>query len=168
MQQATTQTIGMDVSDKKSRICVLSPAGEIVEERWINTTRHGVQRYFEKQPRSRVVLEAGTHALWMTWQIEELGHEVIVANPRNLGLIYKSRKKSDPQDAHRLAQLGRVDPALLSPVTLRGRDTQWHLAQIRSRPPHGRRGDAETQGGRRIARDRGEIFAPLRLCESPH
>lgn len=133
MTQATTQTIGMDVSDQKSRICVLSPAGEIVEERWIHTTRHGVQRYFEKQPRSRVVLEAGTHALWMTWQLEALGHEVLVANPRNLGLIYKSRKKSDPQDAHRLAQLGRVDPDLLSPVTLRGRDTQWHLAQIRSR-----------------------------------
>jgi transposase len=133
MKQATTQTIGLDVSDRKSRICVLSPAGELVEERWIDTTRSGVRRYFEKQPRSRVVLEAGTHALWMTWQIEELGHEVIVANPRNLGLIYASRKKSDPQDAHRLAQLGRVDPDLLSPVTLRGRDTHLHLAQIRSR-----------------------------------
>jgi len=133
MPQATTQTIGVDVSDRKSRICVLAPSGEVVEERWIDTTRHGVRRYFEKQPLSRVVLEAGTHALWMTWEIEELGHEVIVANPRNLGLIYASHKKSDPQDAHRLAQLGRVDPALLSPVTLRRRDTHLHLAQIRSR-----------------------------------
>jgi len=133
MPQATTQTIGMDVSDKKSRICVLSPSGEGVEEGWIDTTRSGVRRYFAQQPRSRVVFEAGTHALWMGWLLEELGHEVVVANPRNLGLIYASRKKSDPQDARRLAQLGRVDPALLSPVTLRGRDTQFHLAQIRSR-----------------------------------
>jgi transposase len=133
MQQATTQTIGMDVSDRKSRICVLSPSGEVVEERWIATTKRGLKSYFEKQPRSRVVLEAGTHALWMTWLLEELGHDVIVANPRNLGLIYKSRKKSDPQDARRLAQLGRVDPALLSPVTLRCRDTHLHLAQVRTR-----------------------------------
>ena len=133
MTQATTQTIGMDVSDKKSRICVLSASGEIVDERWIDTTQHGVRRFFAQQPPSRVVFEAGPHALWMTWRLAELGHEVLVANPRNLGLIYASRKKSDPQDARRLAQLGRVDPDRLSPVTLRGRDTQWHLAQIRSR-----------------------------------
>jgi transposase len=133
MTQATTQTIGMDVGDKRSRVCVLAATGERIEERWIDTTQAGVRRYFAKQPRSRVVLEAGTHTLWMTWLLQDLGHEAIVANPRNLGLIYASRKKSDPQDAHRLAQLGRVDPALLSPVSVRGRDTQLHLAQIRSR-----------------------------------
>jgi len=132
-KQATTETIGVDVSDRKSRICVLSVEGEVIEERWITTTKHGMKQYFGKASRSRVVFEAGTHALWMKWVIEELDHEVIVANPRNLGLIYKSRKKSDPHDARRLAQLGRVDPDLLSPVQLRDRDAQVHLAQIRSR-----------------------------------
>lgn len=133
MRQATTETIGIDVSDRKSRICVLSVSGAVVEEREIATTKYAMRRYFSSRPRSRVVFETGTHALWMAQLIEELGHEVVVANPRNLGLIYASQKKTDPHDSHRLAQLGRVDPNLLSPVTLRDLDTHLHLAQIRSR-----------------------------------
>jgi transposase len=65
--------------------------------------------------------------------LTELGHEVIVANPRKLRLIYQNDSKSDRVDAEYLARVGRLDPALLAPLTHRGAETQADLALLRSR-----------------------------------
>jgi transposase len=64
---------------------------------------------------------------------EECGHEVLVANPRKLRLIYANKRKTDEIDAENLARLARVDPKLLYPLKHRGEDCQAHLAIIRSR-----------------------------------
>ncbi len=46
---------------------------------------------------------------------EECGHEVLVANPPKLRLIYASNKrKTDEIDAENLARLARLDPKLCS------------------------------------------------------
>jgi transposase len=58
---------------------------------------------------------------------------VIVANPRKLRLIYQNDSKSDRVDAEYLARVGRLDPALLAPLTHRGAETQADLALVRSR-----------------------------------
>jgi transposase len=65
--------------------------------------------------------------------LEECGHEVLVANPRKLRLIYANKRKTDEIDAENLARLARVDPRLLYPLKHRGEDSQAHLAIIRSR-----------------------------------
>lgn len=80
----------------------------------------------------RSVIEADTHSPWASRLLEELGHEVIVANPRQLRLIHKSHKKSDPAD-EALARLGRVDPNLLHPIRHRGAEAQVDLVLIRAR-----------------------------------
>lgn len=64
---------------------------------------------------------------------EECGHEVLVANPRKLRLIYANRRKTDEIDAENLARLARLDPKLLYPLKHRGADGQAHMAIIRSR-----------------------------------
>jgi transposase len=61
------------------------------------------------------------------------GHEVIVANPRNVRLIGESTRKDDRLDARTLARLARIDPNLLSPVRHRGAEAQAHLAILRAR-----------------------------------
>jgi transposase len=61
------------------------------------------------------------------------GHEVIVANPRRVRLIAESDAKSDQFDAELLARLGRLDPALLSPIVHRGEEAQRHLVLLRAR-----------------------------------
>jgi len=52
MQPATTQPSGGDVHDQRSRICGLAARGELVAERWIDTTRSGVRRDLAKPPRN--------------------------------------------------------------------------------------------------------------------
>ena len=48
--------------------------------------------------------------------LQELGHEVLVANPRKLRAIYASNRKSDQNDARMIARVARVDPKLLYPI----------------------------------------------------
>jgi transposase len=65
--------------------------------------------------------------------LSDLGHEVIVANPRQLKLITESSRKSDPVDAETLARLARVEPILLRPIRHRSERAQGHLIVIRAR-----------------------------------
>ena len=63
-------TIGVDVSDKTSKICVMAklPGGErkIVVETTSATTKAGFEEAFSKFDRSwPVIFETGTHCRWM-------------------------------------------------------------------------------------------------------
>ena len=79
------------------------------------------------------MLEAGTHSPWLSRLLEQLGHEVLVANPRKLRLIYQNDSKSDRVDAEYLARIGRLDPSLLAPLRHRSARAQEDLALLRSR-----------------------------------
>lgn len=125
---------GMDLGDKKSQLCVLdTESGEIVEETRLATTEACLRRRFQGVGRMRIALEVGTHSPWVSRLLEELGHEVYVANARKLRLIYENRQKDDRVDAEYLARLARVDPRLLSPIRHRGAAAQADLARVRSR-----------------------------------
>ena len=112
-------TIGLDFSDVYTSFCVLDPHGDAVEEGKVRTSPQGLKRRFADQASTRVVLEVRTHSPWASKLLEGFGHEVIVANPWKVRLMAASIKKNDRSDAETLARLGRVDPALLSPVTHR-------------------------------------------------
>jgi transposase len=129
----TPRTIGMDIGDKESHYCVLSEAGEVVEEKRCATTRAGIARAFAQGKRCRIALEVGTHSPWLSRQLKGYGYEVIVANPRQLALISQSSRKNDRTDARQLARLARVDPALLRPIRHRGEQAQNDLLVIRAR-----------------------------------
>jgi len=81
----------------------------------------------------RIAIEAGTHSPWASRVLEELGHEVLVANSRKVRLIYSNKRKTDEIDAENLARLARLDPKLLYPLKHRGEEAQAHMALIRSR-----------------------------------
>lgn len=126
-------TIGVDLGDRHSRYCVVDEAARVVEEGRVRTTPEGLRRRFEQQPAARLVMEVGTHSPWASRLLEELGHEVIVANPRRLKFIHGETNKSDRADAEQLARVGRMDPTLLRPIQHRGAQTQGDLAILRSR-----------------------------------
>jgi transposase len=73
-------------------------------------------RHFQQLPPTRIAFEVGSHSRWVSELLNDWGHEVILANPRNLRLISDSIRKSDRVDAHTLARLARIDPRLLSPI----------------------------------------------------
>jgi len=105
----------------------------VIGEASTPTTKAGIAKVFGAMARCRVALEAGGHSPWVSRQLQEFGHEVIVANPRNVRLIGESTRKDDRLDARTLARLARIDPMLLSPVRHRGADAQADLAVIRAR-----------------------------------
>lgn len=126
-------TIGMDLGDKTSRYCVLDGDGKVVTEGSVATTKKGLTQRFATLARSRIAIEVGTHSPWVSRLLKSFGHEVIVANARQVKLISASSRKDDWLDAETLARLGRVDPQLLRPIQHRSEKAQQHLLQIRVR-----------------------------------
>lgn len=126
-------TVGLDVSDRHVQACFLDPGGDIEEEARLTATPEGLRRRFAHSEPLRVVMEVGLHSPWMSRLMTELGHEVYVANPRRLRAIYANENKSDRVDAEYLARIGRLDPALLSPLRHRSPQTQADLTLLRSR-----------------------------------
>jgi transposase len=126
-------TIGLDLGDKTSRYCVLDASGEVVQEGSVATSKKGMAQVFGSLRRSRIALEVGTHSPWGSRLLSGWGHEVIVANARQVKLISQSTRKDDKLDAHMLARLARIDPELLRPIRHRSEQAQMDLMQIRAR-----------------------------------
>lgn len=126
-------TMGLDLGDRHSQLCVLDGSGTVVEEGRVSTTQKALRARFEGGASVRIVLEAGTHSPWVSRLLGELGHEVIVANPRKVALISGNETKTDRADAHTLARLGRVDASLLHPIQHRSAQTLADRAVLRAR-----------------------------------
>jgi transposase len=126
-------TIGIDLGDKASRYCLLNERGEVAKEASVATTKKGLAEAFASVRRCRIALEVGTHSPWVSRLLTSLGHEVFVANPRQLKLISQSSRKDDRVDAEMLARLARVDPKLLRPIQHRSEQMQLDLMAIRVR-----------------------------------
>jgi transposase len=107
--------IGVDVHKRDSQVCILTEGGEVIEKR-IRTDRERFGELFGCRPRAKVLIEASTESEWVARCLEQLGHEVIVADP-NFAAMYatRSRKvKTDRRDARTLAEacrLGAYRPA---------------------------------------------------------
>jgi transposase len=127
------QTAGLDLGDRFTVVCVLNEVGEVLERSRWPTTRQGLRQRFEGKAKLRVALEAGTHSNWVSESLESWGHEVIVANPRQVYWIFKNTKKCDRVDAESLARLARADVSLLSPIQHRSAQAQAHRAVLSSR-----------------------------------
>src|SRR5580693_2189301 len=95
-------TIGMDLGDRTSRYCILDGNGETVREGSVRHNQSGHDTALGQLKRSRIALEVGTHSLWISRLLKAMGHEVIVANPRQLKLITESSRKNDRVDAEML------------------------------------------------------------------
>jgi len=126
-------TIGMDLGDKYSRVCVLDEAGEIVEEGRVPTSDAGLTRKFRALERHRIVIETGTHSNWVHDLLVGMGHEVVVANARKVSAISANERKCDELDARMLARLGRSDVRLLYPVAVRPLQVRADLCLLRAR-----------------------------------
>ena len=131
-------TIGIDVSDRTSKICVMQklPDGErrIVVETTCATTRDGFGEVLSKLDRSwPIAFETGTHCRWMDKCFKSLGFKTFIANPGRVPSITKSNTKNDRNDARELARLAIADVSMLHPVTLRDEIYQQMLRYHRGR-----------------------------------
>ena len=130
---AGRHTIGVDLGDKRSHVCVLDAEGQIISECTITTSPSAFRKYFVAISSALVVIEVGPHSRWASDLLAGLGHEMLVANAGRVSLIHQSDRKNDRLDARHLAKLARVDPSLLAPITHRDGRAQAHLSVIRAR-----------------------------------
>ena len=100
--------VGIDLGKRESQIAILTEDGELINRR-IRTGRPRLAEMFGRRPQARILLEASTESEWVARCLEDLGHEVIVADP-NYAPMYARRTrrvKTDRRDAIALARLMR-------------------------------------------------------------
>ena len=132
-RQQPAETIGVDLGDKMSHYAILNEEGVVVEEGHFRNSVESISKHFSNRGRARVALEVGTQSAWIAREFGKLGHEVIVANARELKWITASDTKNDRNDAVKLARLARADRDLLAPVEHRTAEQQADLAVMRAR-----------------------------------
>jgi transposase len=107
--------IGFDLGKVSSQVCIITQDGELIERR-ITTDREHLAKLLGNRAPAHILIESATESEWVARYLEELGHEVIVADP-NFAAMYatRSRKvKTDKRDARTLAEacrLGAYRPA---------------------------------------------------------
>jgi transposase len=131
--EKVSRYVGIDLGDKKSRACTMDEQGQVVIQEWVATTPEAFFKRFHGQAKMRIAMEVGTHSRWASEVLKRCGHEVLVADARQLAVITKSNAKSDQRDARMLAQLVRADPRLLSPIEHRSEELQRDLTLIHQR-----------------------------------
>jgi transposase len=107
--------VGMDLGKKESQIAIITDAGELIEKR-IRTERERLIEFFKERPHARILMESSTISEWVARLLEELGHEVIVADP-NYAPMYAQRSrrvKTDKRDARARASFVTWVQATLS------------------------------------------------------
>ena len=99
--------VGLDVHLKKTQVTIMKMNGDIVKKERVDTCKADLRRSLECVPKgSKVALESvGFCWPWIDF-LEELGHNVLLANP----LLLKSMGdiKNDKVDSKRLANLTRI------------------------------------------------------------
>lgn len=126
-------TVGIDLGDRKHAICVLDAEGSVLNRETIPNTRPALTALSRKHPGAPMVMEVGTHSPWVSRFLKDLGHRVLVANPRKVRAIYQNDRKSDRRDAEMLARIARTDEELLHPVEHVCEEMQRDLLQIKLR-----------------------------------
>ena len=95
-RSATRNTMGVDLSDRFSYFFTVDSHGEYAGEGRVPTSPAAFRKHFGPLEPALIAIETGTHSPWASRLLAECGHEVIVANARQLRLIYKSMEGGAP------------------------------------------------------------------------
>ena len=88
-----TLVVGIDIGDRYSQICALDQQGNVLQKGRLRTDGRVLHEQFSVLTRQRVVMETGTHSPWISRLLSSCGHEVVVANARNLRLISENDQR---------------------------------------------------------------------------
>ena len=73
---------------------MLNNNGEILQEGQVTTSKTGMGEGFGSLGRARIAIEVGTHSPWVSRLLQKLGHEMVVANPKQVKRITETRVSS--------------------------------------------------------------------------
>jgi len=126
-------SIGIDLGAEESVACSLDRAGAVIGRLKFEMTPEAVTATFGGQPRCTILMETCGFSAWVARLLEQLGHEVLVADPRKLRQISQSPKKTDKNDAEKLARCARMaqfDPKYVPVTVVRSAETQLRRSYL--------------------------------------
>src|SRR6266849_6226850 len=71
----TRRYVGIDLGDKKSRVCILDERGEIVLQEWVVTTPEAFFKRFHGETKMDIAMEVGAHSRWASDLLGRCGHK---------------------------------------------------------------------------------------------
>ncbi|MDR1419174.1 MAG: transposase, partial [Treponema sp.] len=109
--------VGIDLAKRTMAVCIVSD-GEPIERHGLKTDGEGRKRLCRLLKKTdTVALEVCAYATVLVRQLNrEVGCTVIMLNPGRLQVIWKSAKKTDKEDALKLAKLVQRTPEEELPV----------------------------------------------------
>jgi transposase len=100
----------IDLHTKQSQIRIVTADGTVIVERRIVTRPDQFAAVFGGRDQMRILLESSTEREWVATCLEDVGHEVVVADP-NVAVMYGTRTrriKTDRRDVAALAEANRT------------------------------------------------------------
>ncbi len=105
--------IGIDSHKSSATIAVLDDSGNVIEKYKVS---NDLQSWFvfclKYGDNASVAIESSTAGKHVARVLRDLGMDMHLANPSKLNLIFKSTKKTDMEDAVKLAKLLRMENCL--------------------------------------------------------
>ena len=102
--------VGLDVHSRQSSLCILNAGGGIVNQIQLKGPRSAVvDRLRQLDQPFAICYEASCGYGHLYEQLRPLAAHLAVAHPGKLRLIYKSKRKNDRVDAHKLAKMLLLD-----------------------------------------------------------
>lgn len=129
-------SVGLDVSQRSTSICVLDEAGRTVLEGQAKTNPFEIGRYLQKRLEGplKLGMETGSLAAWLYHGLRQMGFDVTVMDAvhahRALSL---KRHKTDRNDAHGLAEMVRLGSDWMKAVHIKEQASQELRVQLSAR-----------------------------------
>ena len=107
--------VGLDTHKKFTIGCVKDKEGNTIFERKFKSEPHDIDKFLVNVPRdSKIALESSSCWQYVFDYLEDKGYKVFLSNPSKTRLIGESKKKTDWEDARKLADLLRMNMLPLS------------------------------------------------------
>jgi transposase len=98
--------VGIDLGKRTYAMAVIGKSGKVSHSNGRTSSEGRAALYGKLEKGDKVALEAGNLAFIMAYEITaQVGCEVAILNPGKLALIYGSMKKTDKEDALKLARI---------------------------------------------------------------
>lgn len=103
--------VGLDVHKSFTQGCILDEEGKVILEQKFKNDPHSTDLFLlnVKKEDSKIVLESCSCWQFVYDYLSDAEYQVVLANPLQVSLIAKSRKKTDRHDAKILADLLRIN-----------------------------------------------------------
>ena len=129
-------SVGLDVSQRSTSICVLDGRGQVVLEGQAKTDPFEIGRYLQKRLEGplKLGMETGSLAAWLYHGLRKMGLDIVVMDAvhahRALSL---KRHKTDRNDAHGLAEMLRLGAEWMKIVHVKEKASQELRVQLAAR-----------------------------------